>query len=210
MAEDCLRGYLEVLRETGRPLPARGDDGGRARHDIELRSRRHEPQLPALKPREVVERWSGPIFLLLRREGQVTTTFSTRGRAELLVCIPVHAGDLKRPVLRSILRQAASPLMHSSICSDRRQRRTESRRRGNSRIQVRDEGADTPDTNHVPYGRLNPGRAARRLHARHLGHSELRSPRSSSSSSAHQAARFSDPAPPVVPVLYAREPGPFA
>jgi antitoxin HicB len=22
MAEDCLRGYLEVLRETGRPLPA--------------------------------------------------------------------------------------------------------------------------------------------------------------------------------------------
>jgi predicted RNase H-like HicB family nuclease len=24
MAEDCLRGYLEVLRETGRPLPAQG------------------------------------------------------------------------------------------------------------------------------------------------------------------------------------------
>jgi antitoxin HicB len=24
MAEDCLRGYLEVLRETGRPLPAPG------------------------------------------------------------------------------------------------------------------------------------------------------------------------------------------
>lgn len=25
MAEDCLRGYLEVLRETGRPLPAPGE-----------------------------------------------------------------------------------------------------------------------------------------------------------------------------------------
>ena len=24
MAQDCLRGYLEVLRETGRPLPAPG------------------------------------------------------------------------------------------------------------------------------------------------------------------------------------------
>ena len=24
MAEDCLRGYLDVLRETGRPLPAPG------------------------------------------------------------------------------------------------------------------------------------------------------------------------------------------
>lgn len=24
MAEDCLRGYLEVLRETGRPMPAPG------------------------------------------------------------------------------------------------------------------------------------------------------------------------------------------
>lgn len=24
MAEDCLRGYLEVLRETGRPLPSPG------------------------------------------------------------------------------------------------------------------------------------------------------------------------------------------
>ena len=24
MAEDCLRGYLEVLQETGRPLPAPG------------------------------------------------------------------------------------------------------------------------------------------------------------------------------------------
>jgi predicted RNase H-like HicB family nuclease len=24
MAEDCLRGYLEVLRETGRPLPVPG------------------------------------------------------------------------------------------------------------------------------------------------------------------------------------------
>jgi len=24
MAEECLRGYLEVLRETGRPLPAPG------------------------------------------------------------------------------------------------------------------------------------------------------------------------------------------
>jgi antitoxin HicB len=24
MAEDCLRGYLEVLRETGRPVPAPG------------------------------------------------------------------------------------------------------------------------------------------------------------------------------------------
>jgi predicted RNase H-like HicB family nuclease len=25
MAEDCLRGYLEVLRETGRPLPVAGE-----------------------------------------------------------------------------------------------------------------------------------------------------------------------------------------
>jgi antitoxin HicB len=34
MAEDCLRGYLEVLRETGRPLPAPGATRPSARATI--------------------------------------------------------------------------------------------------------------------------------------------------------------------------------
>jgi antitoxin HicB len=34
MAEDCLRGYLEVLRETGRPLPAPGASRPSARATI--------------------------------------------------------------------------------------------------------------------------------------------------------------------------------
>ncbi len=39
-------------------------------------------QLPTLRPREIIR------------------------ALELLVCVPVHPGDLKRPVLRSIIRQA--------------------------------------------------------------------------------------------------------
>jgi predicted RNase H-like HicB family nuclease len=45
MAEDCLRGYLEVLRETGRQLPVRRRRAN-APPSLSCSSRRHEPPAP--------------------------------------------------------------------------------------------------------------------------------------------------------------------
>lgn len=62
-------------------------------------------QLPTLKPRQVIRALERAGFRLLRVKGS-HHYFHHPHRAELLVCVPVHPGDLKRPVLRSILRQA--------------------------------------------------------------------------------------------------------
>jgi predicted RNA binding protein YcfA (HicA-like mRNA interferase family) len=62
-------------------------------------------QLPTLKPREVIRALERAGFRLLRVKGS-HRYFHHPNHPELLVCVPVHPGDLKRPVLRSILRQA--------------------------------------------------------------------------------------------------------
>ena len=62
-------------------------------------------QLPTLKPREVIRALERAGFLLLRVRGS-HHYFQHPDRPELLVCVPVHPSDLKRSVLRSILRQA--------------------------------------------------------------------------------------------------------
>jgi predicted RNA binding protein YcfA (HicA-like mRNA interferase family) len=62
-------------------------------------------QLPALKPRQVIRALERAGFRLLRVKGS-HHYFHHPGRPELLVCVPVHPGDLKRPVLRAIVRQA--------------------------------------------------------------------------------------------------------
>ena len=62
-------------------------------------------QLPSLRPRQAIRALERAGFLLLRVKGS-HHYFHHPNRPELLVCIPVHPGDLKRPVLRSILRQA--------------------------------------------------------------------------------------------------------
>ena len=62
MAEECLRGYLEVLRETGRPMPAPGGKSmPSARHDRQA----PDPdwmsrQLRRSSPGRSFGRWSGP------------------------------------------------------------------------------------------------------------------------------------------------------
>ena len=62
-------------------------------------------QLPTLKPREVIRALERAGVRLLRVKGS-HHYFQHPGHPELLICVPVHPGDLKRPVLRSILRQA--------------------------------------------------------------------------------------------------------
>jgi predicted RNA binding protein YcfA (HicA-like mRNA interferase family) len=62
-------------------------------------------QLPILKPRQVIRALERAGFELLRVKGS-HHYFHHADHPELLVCVPVHPGDLKRPVLRSILRQA--------------------------------------------------------------------------------------------------------
>jgi len=62
-------------------------------------------QLPTLKPREVIRALERAGFRRLHVKGS-HHYFHYPDRPELLVCVPVHPGDLKRPVLRSILRQA--------------------------------------------------------------------------------------------------------
>ncbi len=62
-------------------------------------------QLPTLRPREVMRALERAGFLLLRVKGS-HHYFHHPNRPELLVCVPVHPGDLKRSVVRSILRQA--------------------------------------------------------------------------------------------------------
>ena len=63
-------------------------------------------QLPTLRPRQVIRVLERAGFELLRVKGS-HHYFHHPGQPELLVCVPVHPGDLKRPVLRSILRQAS-------------------------------------------------------------------------------------------------------
>lgn len=62
-------------------------------------------QLPVLQPRAVVRALERAGFVLLRVRGS-HHYFKHPLQPELLVCVPYHPGDLKRPVLRSILRQA--------------------------------------------------------------------------------------------------------
>jgi predicted RNA binding protein YcfA (HicA-like mRNA interferase family) len=62
-------------------------------------------QLPTLKPRETIRALERGGFLRLRVRGS-HDYFQHPDRPELLVCVPVHPGDLNRSVLRSILRQA--------------------------------------------------------------------------------------------------------
>lgn len=62
-------------------------------------------QLPALRPRQVIRALERAGFVLVRVKGS-HHYYENPDRPELLVCVPVHPGDLKRPILRSILRQA--------------------------------------------------------------------------------------------------------
>jgi predicted RNA binding protein YcfA (HicA-like mRNA interferase family) len=62
-------------------------------------------RLPTLKPRQVIRALERAGFVFARTSG-AHRYFVHPARPELLVCVPVHPGDLKRPVLRSILRQA--------------------------------------------------------------------------------------------------------
>jgi predicted RNA binding protein YcfA (HicA-like mRNA interferase family) len=61
-------------------------------------------QLPTLKPREVIRALERAGLRLRRAKGS-HHYFQHPGRPELLVCVPVHPGALKRPDLRAILRQ---------------------------------------------------------------------------------------------------------
>ena len=71
MAEECLSGYLEALRATGRPLPPpEPATPSAAPRPSRSRSPGITRQLPALMPRQPV-------------------------------CVPVHPGNLKCSVLRS-------------------------------------------------------------------------------------------------------------
>lgn len=62
-------------------------------------------QLPTLRPRQVIRALGRKGFVLLRVKGS-HHYFEHPDSPERLVCVPVHPGDVKRPVLRSILRQA--------------------------------------------------------------------------------------------------------
>jgi predicted RNA binding protein YcfA (HicA-like mRNA interferase family) len=66
-------------------------------------------QLPTLRPREVVRALNRGGFVLLRVKGS-HHYFEHPARPELLVCVPYHPGDIKRPVLRAIIRQAGLSL----------------------------------------------------------------------------------------------------
>ena len=56
-------------------------------------------QLPTLRPREVIRALERAGFRLLRVKGS-HHYFHHPNRPELLVCVPVHPGDLKRSILR--------------------------------------------------------------------------------------------------------------
>ncbi len=60
------------------------------------------PKLPMLKPRKVVAALKRAGFHQVRQRG----SHLQLKRGNLLVTVPVHPGDLKPFVLRSILRQA--------------------------------------------------------------------------------------------------------
>jgi predicted RNA binding protein YcfA (HicA-like mRNA interferase family) len=61
-------------------------------------------RLPTLKPRQVIRALERAGVVFDRASGG-HRYFGRPARPDLLVCIPVHPGNLKRPVLRSILRQ---------------------------------------------------------------------------------------------------------
>ena len=60
------------------------------------------PSLPILKPKEVVRVLERAGFYLARQRG----SHAQYKRGNLLVTVPMHAGDLNPATLRSILRQA--------------------------------------------------------------------------------------------------------
>jgi len=63
------------------------------------------PQLPSLSPRKVIQALHRAGFALQRVKGS-HHFFRNPDRPDLLVVVPYHAKDIKRPVLHSILRQA--------------------------------------------------------------------------------------------------------
>jgi predicted RNA binding protein YcfA (HicA-like mRNA interferase family) len=60
------------------------------------------PKLPVLKPREVIAALEKDGFRQVRQRGSHVQL----KRGNLLVTVPIHPGDLRPQVLRSILRQA--------------------------------------------------------------------------------------------------------
>jgi len=60
------------------------------------------PSLPVLKPKEVARALERARFYLVRQRG----SHAQYKRGNLLVTVPMHAGDLNPITLRSILRQA--------------------------------------------------------------------------------------------------------
>ncbi|RME50331.1 MAG: type II toxin-antitoxin system HicA family toxin [Caldilineae bacterium] len=64
------------------------------------------PELPVLKSRQVVSALEKAGFRAVRQRG----SHLQMKRGNLLVTIPIHRGDVKRYVLRSILRQAQMTL----------------------------------------------------------------------------------------------------
>ena len=60
------------------------------------------PRLPMLRPTQVIRALERAGFVQMRQRG----SHLRLRRGNLSVTVPVHAGDLPRTVLRSILRQA--------------------------------------------------------------------------------------------------------
>ena len=60
------------------------------------------PNLPTVKPREVVRALERAGFYLVRQRG----SHAQYKRGNLLITVPMHSGDLNPLTLRSILRQA--------------------------------------------------------------------------------------------------------
>lgn len=60
------------------------------------------PKLPAVKPQEIIKVLEACGFYKVRQKG----SHVQMKRGNLLVTVPVHAGDLNPGTLRSILRQA--------------------------------------------------------------------------------------------------------
>lgn len=63
------------------------------------------PQLPSLSPRKVIQALQRAGFALRRVKGSHHFCRNP-DRPDLLVVVPYHAKDIKRPVLHSILKQA--------------------------------------------------------------------------------------------------------
>jgi predicted RNA binding protein YcfA (HicA-like mRNA interferase family) len=74
-------------------------------------------RLPTLRPRQVIRVLERTGFVFDRTSG-AHRYFVHPARPELLVCVPVHPGDLKRPVLTPSFARRASPWTRSSICCE--------------------------------------------------------------------------------------------